>query len=84
MSKKACSQTQMSAEEAGRLEERRRLCYVGMTRAVKLYTSLTLRCIGSAEQDKYHKPSRFIRELPKPVWMVRVNTGESPCEQWSL
>ncbi len=57
--------SQMSAEEAGRLEEERRLCYVGMTRAMqKLYITYaeTRRLYG---QDKYHKPSRFIRELPE-------------------
>ncbi|EGQ7975637.1 DNA helicase II [Vibrio parahaemolyticus] len=56
--------SQMSAEEAGRLEEERRLCYVGMTRAMqKLYiTYAEMRRLYG--QDKYHKPSRFIRELP--------------------
>lgn len=59
--------SQMSAEEAGRLEEERRLCYVGMTRAMqKLYiTYAEMRRLYG--QDKYHKPSRFIRELPD--WM---------------
>ncbi|MDP2575754.1 DNA helicase II [Vibrio penaeicida] len=57
--------SQMSAEEAGRLEEERRLCYVGMTRAKeKLYiTYAEMRRLYG--QDKYHKPSRFIRELPE-------------------
>ncbi|MEA5316696.1 DNA helicase II [Vibrio parahaemolyticus] len=65
--------SQMSAEEAGRLEEERRLCYVGMTRAMqKLYiTYAEMRRLYG--QDKYHKPSRFIRELPETcldeVWM---------------
>jgi DNA helicase-2/ATP-dependent DNA helicase PcrA len=57
--------SQMSIEEAGRLEEERRLCYVGMTRAMqKLYiTYAEMRRLYG--QDKYHKPSRFIRELPE-------------------
>lgn len=57
--------SQMSAEEAGRLEEERRLCYVGMTRAKeKLFiTYAEMRRLYG--QDKYHKPSRFIRELPE-------------------
>ncbi|GMQ48051.1 DNA helicase II [Vibrio sp. 10N] len=57
--------SQMSAEEAGRLEEERRLCYVGMTRAMeKLFiTYAEMRRLYG--QDKYHKPSRFIRELPE-------------------
>ncbi|RQW61764.1 DNA helicase II [Vibrio viridaestus] len=57
--------SQMSVEEAGRLEEERRLCYVGMTRAMqKLYmTYAEMRRLYG--QDKYHKPSRFIKELPE-------------------
>ncbi len=54
--------SQMSVEEAGRLEEERRLCYVGMTRAMqKLYiTYAEMRRLYG--QDKFHKPSRFIRD----------------------
>ncbi len=57
--------SQMSAEEAGRLEEERRLCYVGMTRAKqKLFiTYAEMRRLYG--QDKFHKPSRFIKELPE-------------------
>ena len=56
--------SQMSHEEPGRLEEERRLCYVGMTRAeIKLYMTYaeSRRVYG---QEKYHTPSRFIREIP--------------------
>lgn len=57
--------SQMSAEEAGRLEEERRLCYVGMTRAMqKLYiTHAEMRRVYG--KDMFHKASRFIRELPE-------------------
>ncbi|MBD1573129.1 DNA helicase II [Vibrio sp. S17_S38] len=56
---------QMSAEDAARLEEERRLCYVGMTRAMtKLYiTYAEMRRVYG--QEKCHKPSRFIREIPE-------------------
>ncbi len=57
--------SQNSVQEAGRLEEERRLCYVGMTRAMtKLYISHaeSRRLYG---QEKFHKPSRFIGELPE-------------------
>lgn len=56
--------SQQSQEDIARLEEERRLCYVGMTRAMeKLYLchAETRRLYG---QEKYHKPSRFLRELP--------------------
>ncbi len=54
----------MSMEEPGRLEEERRLCYVGITRAMqKLHLSYAevRRLHGS---DTYNAPSRFIREIP--------------------
>lgn len=67
--------SQQSQEESGRLEEERRLCYVGMTRAmVKLYIchAESRRLYG---QEKFHSPSRFIRELPEEcVEEVRIKT----------
>lgn len=56
--------SQQSVEDIGRLEEERRLCYVGMTRAMdKLYLchAESRRLYG---QEKFHKASRFLRELP--------------------
>ncbi len=59
--------SRQSFEEPGRLEEERRLCYVGMTRAKqKLYLSYAgiRRLYG---REEYHIPSRFLRELPKEL-----------------
>ena len=55
---------QRSVEEAGRLEEERRLCYVGVTRARKqlmLSYAEHRRLHGS---ESYCMPSRFIHEIP--------------------
>jgi DNA helicase II / ATP-dependent DNA helicase PcrA len=55
----------MSIEEGGRLEEERRLCYVGITRArQKLSITCTerRRLYGS---ETYNPPSRFIGEIPR-------------------
>jgi len=55
---------QRSADETGRMEEERRLCYVGMTRARRqLYITYaeSRRLHGS---DTYPLPSRFLREIP--------------------
>jgi DNA helicase-2/ATP-dependent DNA helicase PcrA len=55
---------QLSVEEPGRLEEERRLCYVGITRACKRL------CLSYAEHRRLHGreaycvPSRFINEIP--------------------
>lgn len=57
--------SQQSADAPERLEEERRLAYVGMTRAMeKLFMSHaeTRRMYG---QEHYHRPSRFISEIPK-------------------
>ena len=57
----------MSMEEPGRLEEERRLCYVGITRARK---QLVLSYAESRRQygsDSYNPPSRFISEIPAEV-----------------
>ncbi len=54
-----------SANEPGRLEEERRLCYVGMTRAMKqLYlTHAEVRRLYGSEY--YASPSRFVGEIPE-------------------
>jgi DNA helicase II / ATP-dependent DNA helicase PcrA len=54
----------MSAEDPDRLEEERRLCYVGITRAqhlLYLTHAETRRMHGS---ESYPMPSRFLREIP--------------------
>jgi DNA helicase-2/ATP-dependent DNA helicase PcrA len=56
--------SQMSLEEGGRLEEERRLAYVGVTRAMQKLTltyAETRRLYG---KEVNHRPSRFIGELP--------------------
>ena len=57
----------MSLEEPGRLEEERRLCYVGVTRAMKLLylTYAESRRINGSET--FNRPSRFIGEMPEEV-----------------
>lgn len=54
----------MSMEEPGRLEEERRLCYVGITRACKqlvISHAETRRLHGN---ETYNPVSRFVREIP--------------------
>ena len=70
--------SQQSSEESGRLEEERRLCYVGMTRAMqKLYMTHaeSRRLYG---QEMHHRPSRFLKELPSEcLEEVRLRTQVS-------
>ena len=69
---------QMSVEEPGRLEEERRLAYVGITRAMRqLYLSYAevRRLYG---QERYSRPSRFIREIP-PSLLEALRHGSMPA-----
>jgi DNA helicase-2/ATP-dependent DNA helicase PcrA len=64
----------MSADDPARLEEERRLCYVGMTRArQQLYlTHAESRRLHGREE--YPMPSRFLREVP-PELLEEVRGG---------
>ena len=72
--------SQRSLEDDGRLEEERRLCYVGITRARE---QLVLSCAEHRRlygQDLYPSPSRFISEIPEHLLKEvrgRHNTGHS-------
>ncbi|GAA6136278.1 DNA helicase II [Arenicella sp. 4NH20-0111] len=74
-------------EGAGRLEEERRLCYVGMTRAKEqLWLShAEMRRLYGAE--KYTSPSRFLSEIPDELLVsVRAkpkNSYSAPSRQSS-
>ena len=66
----------MSIEEPGRLEEERRLCYVGITRAMKnliITYAETRRLHGN---ETFNTPSRFIREIP-PELLCEVRVTKS-------
>ena len=68
--------SQQSIDDIARLEEERRLCYVGMTRAMQhLYLSYaeSRRLYG---RESYPRPSRFIREIPTDlIQEIRVRTA---------
>ena len=54
-----------SFEEPGRLEEERRLAYVGITRAQKKLTISYAESRRLYAKEERHLPSRFIAELPR-------------------
>ncbi len=66
----------MSADDPDRLEEERRLCYVGITRAMqKLYISYaeTRRLYGS---ETFNQVSRFVKEIPsESIQEVRLKAA---------
>ncbi len=67
---------QRSLGDAGGLEEERRLCYVGMTRAMRcLYlTYASQRRLHG--MDNYRHPSRFLNEIPRE-YTEEVRSGFS-------
>lgn len=66
----------MSADDPDRLEEERRLCYVGITRAMqKLFITYaeTRRLYGS---ETFNNVSRFVKEIPSAcIQEVRLKTA---------
>jgi DNA helicase-2/ATP-dependent DNA helicase PcrA len=55
---------QRSSDDVDKLEEERRLCYVGMTRAKKRLVLTHAESRRLHGQDYFPAPSRFLREIP--------------------
>ena len=76
--------SKQSDEEPGRLEEERRLCYVGITRAEeKLFLSYaeSRRLYG---RETFNTPSRFIREIPPQLMQeIRIQASITRPTQFS-
>ena len=84
-----------SLEEPGRLEEERRLCYVGMTRAMERLVICHAEVRRLHGNEMYATPSRFLGEIPQdllnpvravgsattsPAWQEPASAGESGDE----
>lgn len=54
----------LSTQKPGQLEEERRLCYVGMTRAMKKLYLTHAHSRYLKGQEKKQRPSRFLQEIP--------------------
>ncbi|MCC7410685.1 MAG: DNA helicase II [Gammaproteobacteria bacterium] len=65
---------QRSAEDLAGLEEERRLCYVGMTRARARLVLTYAEARRLHRNDVYSQPSRFLRELPAEL-VTRIRLG---------
>ena len=56
------------------LEEERRLCYVGITRAMKCLSLSAAKHRMLRGETLYNKPSRFIHEIPR--YLMKINMPE--------
>ena len=90
--------SQRTIEEPEKMEEERRLAYVGITRAMKKLIICYAESRRLYGQQKFHKPSRFIREIPvdvteeirlttqisRPVESSRFNQSQQQFNQTGL
>lgn len=71
----------MSMNEPGRLEEERRLAYVGITRAMQRLVITYAEHRRLHGSDTYNPPSRFIDEIPQEyIQAVRLKQSFSPIK----
>ena len=75
---------QRSLQEPGRLEEERRLCYVGMTRAMKLLYISYAEVRHLYGRETYGSPSRFLGEIPSEMLVEVRNSGPGIRDNISL
>ncbi len=65
----------MSADDPDRLEEERRLCYVGITRAMEKLTISYAETRRMHGNENYNKVSRFVKEIPNEcINEIRLKT----------
>lgn len=57
----------ISSDDRDELEEERRLCYVGITRAMKHLTLSSAQMRMIRGETQYNKVSRFVREIPRDL-----------------
>lgn len=57
----------ITADDRSELEEERRLCYVGITRAMKELTLTAAQQRMIRGETQYNKVSRFVREIPREL-----------------
>ncbi|MGM0419719.1 MAG: DNA helicase PcrA [Bacillota bacterium] len=67
---------QNSLDDPGEIEEERRLCYVGMTRAMDKLFLLRARTRFRYGENKFYPPSRFLEEIPDDLL-----TGEDEMKE---
>ncbi|MFZ4077316.1 MAG: DNA helicase II [Legionellaceae bacterium] len=68
--------SKQSMDDEDKLEEERRLCYVGMTRAMELLIMSYASIRRQYGREEYHRPSSFLNELPASL-LTEINTKAS-------
>lgn len=65
----------MFSDDPAELEEERRLCYVGITRAMDTLTITSARSRMVRGETQYNDVSRFVKEIPTELFAGRVELG---------
>ncbi len=65
------------AGEESEIEEERRLCYVGITRAMNKLTISAARSRMTRGETQYNPVSRFVKEIPDELFETKVQAGRS-------
>lgn len=68
----------VTGDDPEELEEERRLCYVGITRAEQKLTLTCARCRMVRGETQYNKLSRFVREIPAEL--LDTGAGQRPVK----
>ena len=66
------------SDDDSEIEEERRLCYVGITRAMDKLTVSAARARMIRGETQYNAPSRFLSEIPKDLFEGNVKTVTRP------
>ncbi len=69
---------QMCLQDPKQLEEERRLCYVGITRAMRSLHLSQAECRRLHGQETFQRPSRFISEIPDNLLDVVRMSHQTP------
>lgn len=70
--------SKQSHDDPARLEEERRLCYVGMTRAMCQLVLSYAEIRRQYGREEYHRPSRFLSELPEECILEHRPAAKAP------
>ena len=66
----------ITGDDPSELEEERRLCYVGITRAMQHLTLTCARQRMIRGEVQYNKMSRFVKEIPRELIFLERERGE--------
>lgn len=71
----------ITSDDPTEVEEERRLCYVGITRAREHLTLTSARMRMTRGETQYHKVSRFVKEIPRSLISGQVREDRPRKEE---